>query len=567
MDNTLKLLASFSNSLDEKKLESYANRVDKVSFSLGKIVTAQFEGGIGYWIRNSRCWDNCYRQNRTKSPDKPTQEVWQSCWEEYKKSIGNDDSGWEKYAEENNRSMIKTASKEVIDEQKKIFGDEVSKLVKEGMTIDTAISSVEYKKQNDILDKMIGQAEILTKIATDLKEKDENLSKELLGITQELIKEAGIWSGLMGKGKTYEKTLAVFKQNIGQMMKNLQKAAQNPALALRAKGSIIKEINIAVGNLNSQLQNAGFANRKITDLNNDFITQAAPIFNKIILAKTQDQIAPAIQGALSFLTNFAMSLDSKLKMQQKQDVVQPSKAPARYGPASSQEQTELPQILSEATPLQIAEDSINKGRFDDVIKMILANPNSSEALRQWIASSGERRVAAYNIMRNKKFAQINESGIADALKSPTGQSSQTISSEDVGKIMSAIRQKMGPGGFTAWLNKNYPDAGVPASTPATPASAQQSSVTDQKSGIDIQQIQQFLEKITGEASKVIGNLPEDKGKKVGRYIEVLKKLPGIIADLQSSIQEAKAGPGQNMIGYYQGKVPGGEQFTTGLNLR
>lgn len=563
MENTLKLLTSFSNVLDEKKLESYANRIDKVSFSLGKIVTAQFEGGIGYWIRNSRCWDNCYRQNRTKSPDKPTQLVWQSCWEEYKKSIGNDDSGWEKYAEKD--GMIKTASKEIINKQKETFGNEVSKLVKEGMTIDTAISAIEYQRQNNLFDKMIRQAEVLTKIATDLKEKDDNLSKELLGITQELIKEAGIWSGLMGKGKTYQKTLAIFKQNIGQMMRNLQKAAQNPALALRAKGAIVKEINIAMGNLNSQLQNAGFANRKITDLNNDFITKATPIFNQIILAKTQEQIAPAIQGALSFLTNFAMSLDSKLEMQQKQDVAQLSKkAPGGYGPATPQEQTELPQILSEATPLQIAEDSINKGRFDDVIKMILSNPSSADALKQWIASSGERRVAAYNVMKNKKFAQINEAEISDALKSPTGQSSQTISTEDVERIMNAIKQKMGPG-FTDWLNKNYSNVeGTTAQSAASPATPVAPAA--QKSEIDVQQIQQFLSKITDEASKIVNDLPENDQQKVNKYIKALNSVPAVIDVLQDSIRRAKAGPGSQMMGYH-GKAPGGEQFTTGLNLR
>ena len=64
--------------------------------ALSNYKMAQYVGAQGYWLRNRRCWDNCYRQKRTAKPGGSAQEVWMECWDEYREAINNPKSTWAK---------------------------------------------------------------------------------------------------------------------------------------------------------------------------------------------------------------------------------------------------------------------------------------------------------------------------------------------------------------------------------------------------------------------------------------------------------------------------------------
>ena len=533
---SIKLLTSFSNSLDDKEFSNFANKIDKVSFSIGKIITAQFEGGIGYWIRNSRCWDNCYRQNRTKSPNKPTQEVWQNCWKEYNASIGDNASGWEKYADKNDKNIVKTASKNV-------FGNEIEKLIKEGMSVNTAISTIKYAKQNEFFDSVIEQTEVLIRIASDLKCKDEKLSKELIAITQELVKEAGMWSGLMGKGTNYQAAVGIFTQNTGNLLRNLDIAAKDPQLALKNKKKLLQMINNTFANLNRALPSAGFASRGIRDLNNNFIQQMTPIFNSIAQSKTPEQINGAVANATSAVSAFSNKVNNiKLPKAELQD---------------EEPQQELPQVLQpakelqEATPIQIAEDMVNKGQYDDVIKIILSNPNSDNAFKQWLSFSGlgQNKVTgnqfyAFNLKKNKKFSAAGDKPATTTTPANSNVNTNVaIPEKYVAQIMNFIKQKMGPD-FNEWIKKY-------TQNDSAPAGASSATAKESEKGID----SQFLINLINQAAGVVKSLPEEQRDEVSQEIEMLKEVPDIIKKLQQMISSNNVSmPGFTQINDNSGQV-------------
>lgn len=110
MADIFESLASFADSLDKQGFTRVADSVDKTAKQVYEIKTAQYVGIQGYWVRNSRCWQNCYRQKRVANKDMPAQEIWNECHEEYVKSINNPDSSWAKYADDST-ALVKTASK------------------------------------------------------------------------------------------------------------------------------------------------------------------------------------------------------------------------------------------------------------------------------------------------------------------------------------------------------------------------------------------------------------------------------------------------------------------------
>jgi hypothetical protein len=122
---TIDELSGLSTAIQEIDLK-LAGDLEKCASNLKKIKVAQYVGAQGYWIRNSRCWGNCYRQKRAKNKDMAAQEVWKECHKEYLASIGNDKSGWEKYAEEGSNKVLKIAEsnsmvKNIIVSEKEFF--------------------------------------------------------------------------------------------------------------------------------------------------------------------------------------------------------------------------------------------------------------------------------------------------------------------------------------------------------------------------------------------------------------------------------------------------------------
>ena len=107
MEKIIEKLASLAEELDSKNLSVHADTVDGVAKTILGVKTAQYVGIQGYWVRNSRCWGNCYRQKRSSNPETPTQEVWAECHEEYTKAIDNDSARkeWDKYAALSEKEM------------------------------------------------------------------------------------------------------------------------------------------------------------------------------------------------------------------------------------------------------------------------------------------------------------------------------------------------------------------------------------------------------------------------------------------------------------------------------
>jgi len=163
-EKIIEKLNKIANSLDEKKLYKEANKIDKISNNVFDIKLAQYVGVQGYAIRNSRCMDNCKRIKKSKNKNLTSQQVWEECWKEYKDSINNDNSKWDKYA-------------------------------------DNKVANMKIASQKDVKNLNIKTAQQLTKKADELLNiahslKDPKLSNEITHVAEELLKEAQFFSNL-----------------------------------------------------------------------------------------------------------------------------------------------------------------------------------------------------------------------------------------------------------------------------------------------------------------------------------------------------------------------------------
>ncbi|MFW6173094.1 MAG: hypothetical protein ACOC5T_05060 [Elusimicrobiota bacterium] len=198
MHKQIEQLSNIANELDSKKLFKSASKIDTISKNILKIVHAQYVGVQGYWIRNERCWSNCWRIKRAKYPDKSAQEIWQDCQNEYVKSINNPTSGWEKYADDKKKSLVKEAKKDVIDKEDMWFRDTVDKKVSQGMSFPVAVFDTIENKKKRYAHAYLTEANDLLKIAEKLQENGhEELAIKIASEANNIVKEAGIgeWMG------------------------------------------------------------------------------------------------------------------------------------------------------------------------------------------------------------------------------------------------------------------------------------------------------------------------------------------------------------------------------------
>jgi hypothetical protein len=191
-------IMKLAQEIEDKGMLKTASIVRDAYKSLETLKTAQYVGAQGYWIRNRRCWDNCYRQKRTTEPNKAAQEVWTDCWEEYNKSINDNESGWEKYASGEKK---KISSK---DEKKwnKHFKTKTNEKIKSGLSLPESIyASLDEcydKYHNDVMDSSLR----LLEVAEVMEENGmTNFGHSLAEISNDMVKEAGIWQGIKNVGK------------------------------------------------------------------------------------------------------------------------------------------------------------------------------------------------------------------------------------------------------------------------------------------------------------------------------------------------------------------------------
>lgn len=188
-ENIIKIL-KIASKLDGEGFKDQASNLDKCAENLNLIKQAQYDGVQGYWVRNSRCWQNCYRQKRSSNPDKPIQEVWSDCHNEFVGSLyGNRDSDWGKYAD-SELGNLKTASKDqskIIDSQ---FDQIVNDLISGGDTVEGAVGGAIMRQCSSYTDLMSEISRTILKVASDIKEHNMSDAISLVDVGDSLTKEA-----------------------------------------------------------------------------------------------------------------------------------------------------------------------------------------------------------------------------------------------------------------------------------------------------------------------------------------------------------------------------------------
>lgn len=233
MDKILAQLGLIANDLDQKGLTSLADSVDGVMKVASSVKTAQYVGVQGYWIRNSRCWGNCYRQKRSSNPTMPTQEVWTECHSEYVKSITDKDArkSWDKYAG-GNLGLLKDASARSAADSH-LF-DMIDSQIGAGKDIPLAVfSAVSAVKQEDF-SRLIQASSDLLRIADAVAESDFAMSLKISEAAHELSKEAQWYNpvdwaakGVRGLGNA-QRGIGDWAQNRGEQSaaRDLQRAQE-----------------------------------------------------------------------------------------------------------------------------------------------------------------------------------------------------------------------------------------------------------------------------------------------------------------------------------------------------
>jgi len=497
---TIKALTNLSERLDQSGLDSYADQIDKTAESITKIVKAQFEGGLGYAIRNSRCWERCYRVNRVKNPKKSAQEVVFSCWEEYNKSIGDNNSGWEKYADED-APIIKTASKELSD---KVVG-----LVKAGSTVTEAFAAVDADERHKLTVALIEKADDLVKMSSKLKKMDKKASAELLVISHNLIKEAGFWGGLMGKGEVYKQGLDHFKQDAATLKQLLQGIVSQPDNALNYTKKVSGFITKILQNLRYFQEQGGLTGRAIRPIATQAQQLLLPFNNVFLSAKDADQ---AVQAAQSLTT----VVDQLL---QQAGLVEQQAAQAEQQEGSQQEQQGQPDILQQIATAEPA-------KLTEIVNNLLNDQTTAAAVKAWFASL--TKAASFNF-KKYKHAQY---GVAPA----AGASAD--GAENVPQIMNAISAKIGPS-FNEWFKTNFgAKMGLAATEVQQPAEAPT---------IEAAQAIQALKAISDKAQTVFPQIPKAEQKRFRARISQIATLDVAVKYLEAMMTQVSQ-QGQ-MMGY------------------
>lgn len=225
-------LLDFSQKLSANGFLTYASEVD---LSANDIITVGKElGSQGYWVRNERCWQGCYRQKRSSSPRTPAQKIWNQCLDEYQDAIKGDNASWDKYAGAN--SVIKVGSSS-LDAQ---FVNSINKNNDIGIEI--------YTKISDKLDehKKAYAKAIENLLFISSKVSDEHISKEAFELAEKLYKEAGIWDTIKGIGNAAKETAKNVGNAIGNKARewNASGAGQRISSMLeKAHMTLMQEVN------------------------------------------------------------------------------------------------------------------------------------------------------------------------------------------------------------------------------------------------------------------------------------------------------------------------------------
>jgi hypothetical protein len=179
----VKRLANFANKLDKSGLGYMGDVVDGIAQRTVRV--SQYVGVQGYWVRNERCWSNCYRQKRASKPSLSAQQVWEECQEEFQASINNDGSKWDKYAGDD--SFVKTA-------QFKADNAKLAEIIKiSGNSLPSMLLKL---SSGEVRSGLIADANEMSQLAMRLGGVDAGLAREAAEISIGLAKEAQFFSNV-----------------------------------------------------------------------------------------------------------------------------------------------------------------------------------------------------------------------------------------------------------------------------------------------------------------------------------------------------------------------------------
>lgn len=390
------------NLISEQLDESLSSKLFNINKELVLVKTAQHLGVQGYWVRNTRCWSNCYRQKRASS-DKPSQKIWEECHKEYVESINKKESEWEKYAEKED-SLVKVASaKEIYNKEEKFFLNKIAN----SKNIENDIINVSKQAIDKYEDKYIKTCEKLLDFSYELftKNKSESALK-VANIADSLIKEAqfgGFWSNLKNKA------LNTLQTNVGDLFKNKNNKQYNPQIKLRWLNSFSQAINTQWQNLTQFSQDkspAGYSkynqammnfqkllSSKMTEFGN-VVGREYPSADKLfnLISQFVSKKVDSGRGAMLVKQIFPLveTLKGEISLSQKQEV------------AKEQEKKQEPQ--------KAQEEQQNEGKKEsslDFLKLISQNDEMLGWLNQYLTEYNLVR-NAFNLSGFKKQSQFSQ---------------------------------------------------------------------------------------------------------------------------------------------------------------
>jgi len=310
MDSHVNQLVKIAGSLDKAGGDKFASRVDDISDKLLGVKFAQYVGLQGYWIRNTRCWSNCYRQKRAGNPGMPAQKVWGKCHEEYLASINNDGSKWDKYAE-SEEGQIKVASAKAELDAK--LAKAIERNTKEGMSLGNAIFAGIEEMQSDNSQEFIRIATDLFELASDAFEQYPLESVTIANVAEQLTKEAqssignffrGIGNKARGIGTSIGDAASGVRQNVtintqlGAMDRAVQQIMTEVTRLNEAKNGLVQFLNNNPGRTPNQIQTSKQVLAALQQLMPGDLRQVGQKWQNIrqqILQGQQQPAAPAAQ--------------------------------------------------------------------------------------------------------------------------------------------------------------------------------------------------------------------------------------------------------------------------------
>ena len=190
MIELIKEIILTAQSLEVKGLSKYADKLDSAAESLTLVKQAQYDGIQGYWIRNGRCFDNCYREKRTNQAKKSAQEVWTECHSEWLDSLMKNRSDWDKYASDSSGEMRKVASVKTAQVSDEVMNSEIMEKVTNGISISDAVPMTVAERMFSVPWKLAQVSNDVLDIAREVSDKDPAVSERLYGFADRIRQES-----------------------------------------------------------------------------------------------------------------------------------------------------------------------------------------------------------------------------------------------------------------------------------------------------------------------------------------------------------------------------------------